>query len=245
MTDVGSGPTIVWSANGDAGDSTGRCGVCNEERDESHSWEECARVSLATMRARVAKLETKPKTWRDVEPIPLALVCPKCCAPHVDEGEWSSRPHRTHQCQKCMFEWRPCGLPTVGIDTDLAPGAYAELAALRAKNDDRESIVQRHIDRLRDIAPTECTPSMASGDECLNWIEADLKRLRSRVKELETLLAKATQFTAEIGASANVFKWEMFWFVVDANNEVHKFQTRAEALAAIGLRDPDAKKDGG
>lgn len=40
-------PGIVWSANGEAGDSTGRCEVCGEERDEPHTWEECARQLAA------------------------------------------------------------------------------------------------------------------------------------------------------------------------------------------------------
>jgi hypothetical protein len=46
---------------------------------------------------------------------PLALSCPKCRAPHVDEGEWATRPHKTHQCQSCSHEWRPYPFPTVGV----------------------------------------------------------------------------------------------------------------------------------
>src|ERR1043166_68021 len=36
------GPPIQWVANADAGDSTGLCSICADERDEPHSWKECA-----------------------------------------------------------------------------------------------------------------------------------------------------------------------------------------------------------
>lgn len=53
--------------------------------------------------------------------VPLALWCPKCSAPHVDEGEWATRPHKTHQCQSCGHEWRPFDYPTTGVP-QLKPG---------------------------------------------------------------------------------------------------------------------------
>lgn len=49
------------------------------------------------------------------EPIPMLLACPSCHAPHLDEGIWATRPHRTHQCQLCGHEWRPALVPTVGV----------------------------------------------------------------------------------------------------------------------------------
>lgn len=49
--------------------------------------------------------------------IPMILHCPECSTPHVDEGEWATRIHRTHQCQYpgCGKEWRPANVPTVGV----------------------------------------------------------------------------------------------------------------------------------
>jgi hypothetical protein len=35
---------------------------------------------------------------RDAPPVPGTLVCPVCGKPHIDEGEWARRPHRTHLC---------------------------------------------------------------------------------------------------------------------------------------------------
>lgn len=65
-------------------------------------------------------------------PVPLVMYCPRGHQ-HVDEGEWATRPHRTHQCQTvipcgcpalyhgdcakiiCGFEWRPAAFSTVGV----------------------------------------------------------------------------------------------------------------------------------
>lgn len=51
------------------------------------------------------------------EPIPMRLVCPRCGALHVDEGEHacSGRPHHTHACQHCGEVWRPAIVPTCGV----------------------------------------------------------------------------------------------------------------------------------
>jgi len=48
------------------------------------------------------------------EPIPMLLWCPLCHARHVDEPD--SPNHKTHACQKCGLLWRPCLLPTVGVE---------------------------------------------------------------------------------------------------------------------------------
>ena len=48
-------------------------------------------------------------------PQPIITQCPRCTAQHVDEGEWATRPHRTHRCVMCEHEWRPMNVPTVGV----------------------------------------------------------------------------------------------------------------------------------
>lgn len=77
------------------------------------------------------------------EPIPMVMYCP-AGHQHIDEGEWATKPHKTHQCQfmihyeehvddfrdgrgrdicrcrpaydeKCGLEWRPMNAPTVGV----------------------------------------------------------------------------------------------------------------------------------
>ena len=49
-------------------------------------------------------------------PIPIVIYCPNGHQ-HIDEGEWATRPHKTHQCQEktCKLEWRPSKLYTVGV----------------------------------------------------------------------------------------------------------------------------------
>lgn len=49
------------------------------------------------------------------KPEPAILHCPECGVQHVDDGEWATRVHRTHQCQACGHEWRPCEYPTFGV----------------------------------------------------------------------------------------------------------------------------------
>lgn len=51
----------------------------------------------------------------DARPVAMVLHCPNCSALHVDEGEWATRSHKTHQCQNCMHEWRPFEYATVGV----------------------------------------------------------------------------------------------------------------------------------
>lgn len=53
-------------------------------------------------------------------PIPMILYCPICCYQHLDEEEWATRPHKTHQCQHCSHEWRPANVATVGV-AELQP----------------------------------------------------------------------------------------------------------------------------
>lgn len=47
--------------------------------------------------------------------IPMALNCPACGAQHIDEGEWATKPHRTHLCANCGNEFRPANVSTVGV----------------------------------------------------------------------------------------------------------------------------------
>lgn len=61
------------------------------------------------------------------KPVPQVLYCP-AGHQHVDEGEWATKPHKTHLCQRitesdgatpdyktCGLEWRPALFPTVGV----------------------------------------------------------------------------------------------------------------------------------
>jgi len=49
------------------------------------------------------------------EPIPMILFCPICHSRHIDDGEFASRPHKTHSCQSCGLNWMPALVPTCGV----------------------------------------------------------------------------------------------------------------------------------
>lgn len=57
-----------------------------------------------------------------MSPVPMLLACPACDVKHVDEGEWATRPHRTHLCHACGSLFRPALVPTVGVAA-LADGS--------------------------------------------------------------------------------------------------------------------------
>ncbi len=45
----------------------------------------------------------------------LQLNCPACGEQHIDRGEWATRLHKTHLCEKCGHLWRPFAFATVGV----------------------------------------------------------------------------------------------------------------------------------
>ncbi len=48
-------------------------------------------------------------------PIPMLLWCPLCHERHVDQGEFATKPHKDHSCQRCGLTWRPAKVPTCGV----------------------------------------------------------------------------------------------------------------------------------
>lgn len=48
--------------------------------------------------------------------VKAVLNCPKCQVRHVDREEWATKPHRTHQCEKCSHVWKPFPFFTVGVE---------------------------------------------------------------------------------------------------------------------------------
>lgn len=48
-------------------------------------------------------------------PVRMRLVCEDCGVLHIDEGEFATKPHHTHQCECCGLVWRPAIVNTVGV----------------------------------------------------------------------------------------------------------------------------------
>lgn len=57
-----------------------------------------------------------PLKKEPVESTALFLTCPMCSERHIDRGEFATKPHHTHACQKCGLTWRPAIGPTVGVE---------------------------------------------------------------------------------------------------------------------------------
>lgn len=55
-----------------------------------------------------------PVTTSDT-PIPMLIWCSQCRERHVDIGEFATKPHHTHACQRCGNVWRPALVATVGV----------------------------------------------------------------------------------------------------------------------------------
>lgn len=106
---------------------------------------DAARIKLAVdVRKEVEKAEKElpvaknPETGKDIcecvdcinpkaDPYPIITRCPACGEKHIDEGEWATKKHKTHQCQnnECPTfrnsggtkreEWTPALVHTVGV----------------------------------------------------------------------------------------------------------------------------------
>jgi hypothetical protein len=48
-------------------------------------------------------------------PIPMLIWCPLCGSRHIDRGEYATKSHATHACQRCGLCFRPAIVPTVGV----------------------------------------------------------------------------------------------------------------------------------
>jgi hypothetical protein len=53
--------------------------------------------------------------WEERGPQPMVLNCPQCGSQHIDQDEWAMKPHKTHLCASCGFQWSPFGYATVGV----------------------------------------------------------------------------------------------------------------------------------
>jgi rubredoxin len=73
---------------------------------------------IAAARASLESRGDAENTWKvgqAIEPIPMRLMCPCCGELHIDEGEFATRVHHTHACQRCGHVWRPAVVATVGV----------------------------------------------------------------------------------------------------------------------------------
>lgn len=94
-----------------------------EALDRMHKAETDQRAldrELNLVRGMMQQLQTDIRTitkqMEDLEkPVPMLLWCPLCHFRHVDKGEFATKAHKSHACQKCGMVWRPAVRPTVGV----------------------------------------------------------------------------------------------------------------------------------
>lgn len=86
-------------------------------------------------------------------PIPMYLTCPACNERHIDRGEFATKAHHTHACQRCGLTWRPAIVPTVGVqylpgfkDSAVDVAAYARVELVSAAR----AMLASSLDRSRD-----------------------------------------------------------------------------------------------
>lgn len=100
-----------------------------------------------------------------VDPVPVTIFCPRCRAPHIDEGEWATtRRHKTHQCQGCGYEWRPFPFPTVGVRPPNPEAKHLRVVLKRTR--DTLSSVAAGLGLARD-GPLHLSAQIRAIDESL------------------------------------------------------------------------------
>lgn len=101
--------------------ASNRCGEVYVPYAEVEHWREQLERTGIDMRAwkqRAETAETEAERLRAAltTPIPMYLRCTRCALPHIDRGEWATRPHKTHLCEGCGHTWRVSDHPTVGVE---------------------------------------------------------------------------------------------------------------------------------
>ena len=162
-------------------------------------------------------------------PEPLVLLCPECSTEHVDEDEWAKRPHSTHRCAFCSYEWRPRSHHTVGVTTDdlhcmrLIHESHRIEAALRHHEfPEKERATESSFDRVLDAL----TASDAAGNE----LEDERDTARAQLLEAQRVLDRLTGLVVTLDERLSAAEDPGHSHTLDA----HRFWDRA---ATAGLID--------
>lgn len=131
----------------------------DEDRNEEHAAMERALSSDAG------------KGWvREGSPVAMSLVCLKCSAPHIDNGEWATKPHHTHLCNVCQHQWMVYPY-AVGVRPEgwVSPEEHAKVVAeLKAQFVQyaalRDDMHLGHICWTPAADASICKPCVAAGE---------------------------------------------------------------------------------
>lgn len=80
------------------------------------------------------KLDQYFKHEPAADPVDMLLFCPNCTEQHIDapHGTWTNPPHKTHECQRCGYRWRPSDVPTNGVASIKTSGSTDQPAQPRS-----------------------------------------------------------------------------------------------------------------
>lgn len=154
-------------------------------------------------------------------PEPLALSCPSCKTPHVDEGEWETNEHTHHRCHTCGHVWAVASHPTVGVPHDDVHRRRLIHESLRIekaldhfhfdpKQWAQESSFDRMLDALaaaekagndlereRNTARTQLSRTRRTLDSVLGLVHTLVERSGLSLNEIETRLMLHAQALAD------------------------------------------------
>lgn len=131
------------------------------------------------------------------KPLPIITHCPKCAKHHVDEGEWATKPHRTHLCAGCGTTWRPAAIPTVGVPQLPRCAALSSISGARCVLEEghpQDSPLRFHLFKSADPGTNVVE----------NWETQDLQELRRLVNDaVDSVRLPLIKELAEIRHASN------------------------------------------
>lgn len=170
------------------------------------------------------------------KPINMILFCPSCGTQHIDGVErhpggeifWSNPPHRSHKCADCGTIWRPCDLPTNGVQFIETKGkADTWSIVLHISNPPGSEVAAHHSHRRPEPASFVPHPLFVS-------VDLDVETA-GRIKL--TMSEKVSNLVISHDAKARVIDVDQLAVMC---NECGRFQTLESANAfKIGENDND------
>jgi hypothetical protein len=125
---------IAAKLEADEPESTGVREELEQERERHAETRGLVRDLTTVLEKRNAALAAQGDVATTGVPIPMRLFCPICSKQHIDAPDevagWTNPPHRSHECQKCGWVWRPADVPTIGVSAIKTRGKHLNESAI-------------------------------------------------------------------------------------------------------------------
>ena len=142
-------------------------------------------------------------------PIDMILFCVQCGLQHIDEPNpaknWTNPPHRSHECQRCGYIWRPADVATNGVatittkgsaDREIVPHRIGVLYDLNTRLRNRlvalraELLMFRLNERLRAYWGLVGAAYIGGDMKVAGQLRARVKRCSDRITKVQRIMAK-------------------------------------------------------